>query len=117
MDYGVVSSETAEHVVLLVLLFLDGLLALGLHVLVVLCQFVVLFLVLLLLDGGKTGLLTFQLRDDGLQSLFGAGLAVVEDALYQWVVAVEHEVERVGHLSVEVHAWLEAAHLLHTTHG
>ena len=70
MDNSVVSSKTAEDVVLLVLLLLDSLLGFSLHVLVVLCQFVVLLLVLLLLDGGETGFLTLELRDDGLQSLF-----------------------------------------------
>ena len=32
------------------------------------------------------------------------------------MVGIEYDIEGVGHLAVEVHAWLEAAHLLHTTH-
>ena len=32
------------------------------------------------------------------------------------MVAVQYEVEGVGHLTVKVHASLETAHLLHTAH-
>ena len=32
------------------------------------------------------------------------------------MIGVEHEVERVGHLTIEAHAGLELAHVLHTTH-
>ena len=68
VDDVVLSGKTVEDFLSLVLLLLDGLLAVGLHIFVVLGQLVGLLARLLLIDGSETGLLTFQLTLDGLKN-------------------------------------------------
>ena len=116
MDDGVALRVVGDDGGLLVLLGLYSLLGLGLLVLLLLRDLVVLLLVLRRADGCQAGLLTLQLGHDRLQCLGRGGLALVENLLHQRVVGVQHQVERVGHLSVEAHAGLELAHVLHAAH-
>ena len=112
VPFGIVGQQG----VLLVLLLADGLLGFGLLVAVLLRELVVLLLVLRLLDGGEASLLAFQLGEDGLQSLCGIALGVGQHTLYQLVVGIQHDAIHVGHLCIEAHTALIAAHVLHTAH-
>ena len=116
VDDGVVLRVVGDDGLLLVFLLLHGFLCFSLLILVFLRQFVVLLLILGCADSCQASFLTFEFALNGLQGLGGLSLAVAEHLLDERMVGIEHDVEGVGHLAIEVHARLEAAHLLHTTH-
>ena len=112
----VVLGEGAEDVLLLCALLLKALLGVLDIVFLLLRDLLGLLAALALMQGSKASLQTLHLADNRLQLVSTSGVLALHDALDEGVVAVEHNVVSVGHLCVEGHACLVAAHLLHTTH-
>ena len=112
----VVLGEGSEDVLLLCALLLKALLSVLDIVFLLLRNLLGLLAALALMQGSKASFQALHLADNRLQLVSTSGVLALHDALDEGVVAVEHNVVSVGHLCVEGHACLVAAHLLHTAY-
>ena len=65
---------------------------------------------------GKPCLLSLHIGIDRLEGIGCSLVYLSQHILYERMIGIEHQLVSVGHLSVEAHTGLEAAHVLHTTH-
>ena len=88
----VLGGKVGDDLLLLLLLLVDGLLGVGLVVLLLLGDLLRLLLLGLLVQGGQASLESLHLSLDGLQGFGQRGLCIVENAANQRMVAIEHHV-------------------------
>ena len=65
---------------------------------------------------GKPCLLSLHIGIDRLEGIGCSLVYLSQHILYERMIGIEHQLVSVGHLSVEAHSGLEAAHVLHTAH-
>ena len=116
MYHLIASSVFAQNLGLLGALVVDGLLRIGLVVLLLLADFLVFLATLALIDGSQTSFLTTQFGLNRLQSICSSLVGLVKYTLDERMVAVEYYHIRIRHLHIETHARLILAGLLHTAH-
>ncbi len=116
MNNVVVGGVRLDNLLFLVTLLLQALFGV-LHIVLFLLRHLLGLLVLAaLVEGGETCLQALYLALHGRKLRLTRLLALIENLLYETVLAVENQTVRVGHLSVEIHSALITADVLHPAH-